>query len=99
MVYFVRSLRFVGGKKQEAIEWALKVADYVTKKYDTKVEVLTNVTGLQTEVHWMGKRESMGEFEKVGAKLSSDPEYNKILSENEGLFVDGTFRDHFYRVM
>lgn len=76
----------------------MKIADYVTKKYDTKVEVLTNITGLQTEVHWVSKKGSLGEFEELRAKLSSDPEYNKILGESEGLFVDGTFRDHFYRV-
>ena len=98
MVYFVRSVRFVGSKAQEAIDWALKIADYVTKKYDTKVEVLTNVTGLQTEVHWVAKKGSVGEFEELMVKMLADPEYNKIVSENEGLTVDGTFRDHYYRV-
>ena len=97
MVYFVRSDRFVGSKAQEAIEWSLKVADFVSKKYNTNVEVLMNVTGLQTEVHWLARGESVGEIEKLFGKLLSDPEYQKLLGETEGLFVDGTLRDHYYR--
>ena len=97
MVYFVRSDRFVGSKAQEAIEWALKVADYVNKKHDSNVEVLMNVTGVQTEVHWMARAESVGEVEELFGKLLSDPEYKKMLDEAEGLFVDGTLRDHYYR--
>ena len=97
MVYFVRSHRFVGSKAQEAIGWSLKVADFVSKKWDTNVEVLMNVTGVQTEVHWLARGESVGQIEKLFGKLLSDPEYIKILGEAEGLFVDGTFRDHYYR--
>ena len=97
MVYFVRSDRFVGSKAQEAIAWSLKVADFIGKKYDTKVEVLMNVTGVQTEVHWLGRGESVGEIEKLFGKLLADTEYMKLLGEAEGLFVDGTIRDHYYR--
>ena len=97
MVYFVRSDRFVGSKAQEAIEWSLKVADFVSKKYDTKVEVLMNVTGIQSEVHWMARGESVGEIEKLFEKLLSDPEYHKMLEDSTGLFVEGTIRDHYYR--
>ena len=97
MVYFVRSNRFVGSKAQEAIGWSLKVADFVSKEWDTNVEVLMNVTGVQTEVHWLARGESVGQIEKLFGKLLSDPEYIKILGEAEGLFVDGTFRDHYYR--
>ncbi|UCF98163.1 MAG: hypothetical protein JSV89_01185 [Spirochaetaceae bacterium] len=97
MVYFVRSDRFVGSKAQEAIGWALKVADYVNKKYDTNVEVLMNVTGIQTELHWLARGKSVGEIEELFGKLLSDPEYQKLLGETEGMFVDGTLKDHYYR--
>ncbi|HUV63954.1 MAG TPA: hypothetical protein VMW24_08650 [Sedimentisphaerales bacterium] len=97
MVYFVRSDRFVGGKAQEAIGWALKVADYINKKYNSNVEVLMNVTGVQTELHWVARGESVGEVEQLFGKLLSDPEYKKMLEESGGLFVDGTLRDHYYR--
>jgi hypothetical protein len=97
MVYFVRSFRFVGAKAQEAIGWALKVAEYINNKYNSNVEVLLNVTGIQSEVHWMAHGKSVGEIEQLFGKLLSDPEYKKILAENAGLFVDGTLRDHYYR--
>jgi hypothetical protein len=99
MVYFARSERFVGRKAQEAIEWALKVADYVNKKYDTNVEVLMNVTGAQTELHWFARGESVGEIEELFGKLLSDAGYKKMLEESEGLFVDGTLKDHYYRLV
>jgi hypothetical protein len=99
MVYFVRSFRFVGAKAQEAIGWALKVADYINKKYNSNVEVLLNVTGVQSEIHWMAHGKSVGEIEHLFGKLLSDPEYKKILDENAGLFVDGTLRDHYYRTV
>jgi hypothetical protein len=97
MVYFVRSYRFAGPKSQQAIAWALKVADYINKKYNTNVEVLLNATGIQTEVHWMARGKSIGEIEQLFGKLLTDSEYQKILAENEGLFIDGTLRDHYYR--
>ena len=99
MVYFVRSYRFVGSKAQEAIGWSLKVAEYINKKYNSNVEVLLNATGIQTEVHWMGRGESIGEIEQLFGKLLTDPEYQKILGEAAGLFVDGTWRDHYYRTV
>ncbi len=97
MVYFVRSYRFVGSKAQEAIGWSLKVAEYINKKYNSNVEVLLNATGIQTEVHWMGRGKSIGQIEQLFGRLLSDPEYQKLLGENEGLFVDGTLRDYYYR--
>lgn len=97
MVYFVRSDRFVGSRANEAIDWSLKVADFISKKYNTNIEVLMNVTGVQTEVHWLARGDSVGDIEKLFKKLLADPEYHKMLEESAGLFVDGTIRDHYYR--
>ena len=97
MVYFVRSSKFIRSRGQEAIEWALKVADYISSKYDIELEVLMNVTGPQNELHWMSHNGSVGAFEEGFLKLTSDQEYQNMLGDSVGLFVDGSSRDHYYR--
>lgn len=97
MVYFVRSARVIVSRSKEAVEWALKVADYIDKNFSTAVEVLMNVTGPQNELHWIARKESVGEFEKTMVQLLADPDYLEMLTEGQELLVDGSTVDHYFR--
>lgn len=97
MVYFVRTAKAQAQRGKEAVEHALKVAGYIQENYDTAVEVLMNVTGQQDELHWLARKESVGEFEKVFVRLMADPGYEELLKEGQEFYVQGTTRDHYFR--
>ncbi len=97
MVYFVRTGSAIGSKSQEAVEWAFKVADYIKSKTSIEIELLRNVTGLQNEIKFLARAESVGAFEKVMEQLESDPDYMKMMPDALGLFVDGSWRDNYFR--
>ena len=97
MVYFVRTVSVNGSKTKEAIEWAYKVADFVKSKHGTEVELLMNVTGSQSEIKWLARAESVGDFEKLMAQLLANPDYQQLLLDAQGLLVDGSVRDNYFR--
>ena len=97
MVYFVRTGSTVGSKSKEAVEWAFKITDYLKSKHGAEVELLRNVTGHQNEIIFLSRAESVGAFEKVMEQLESDPDYAKLMPGAQEFFVDGSWRDNYFR--
>jgi|APSaa5957512622_1039677.scaffolds.fasta_scaffold121147_1 hypothetical protein len=97
MVYFVRTAKVIGSKSQEAFKWSFKVADFIKNKTGTELELLMNVTGPQSEIHWLARTESVGAFEKSMSQLLADQDYLKMLLEGLEYFVDGSAIDNYFR--
>ena len=102
MIYGVRTAEAAGGKLFEARAWAIKVTNWINKKYPgANVELLTNVSGQLGQFHWLVTSETLAEQEQLLAGIGEDEEYLAMLKDagSELLFAQGSARHTFYRTL
>ncbi len=80
---------------QEAFEWAVKLATYVNENYtdispEGKTEVVRNINGPVNQLHFVTKAESLAVFEQALKRMAEDPDYQELLAEGLGLFVESS---------
>jgi hypothetical protein len=63
------------------------------------VEVLVPIGGNPQRVAWSVRYKDLAAYEVVGNKLRDDKQYWEIVSKNSGLFLPGSIRDSFWRVV
>ena len=91
MVYRVWSGSIRQGKAQEAFEWAVKLATYVSENYtEGKTEVVRNINGPVNQLHFVTKVESLAVLEPALKRAAEDPDYQELLAEGLGLFVESS---------
>lgn len=95
MVYISRRATAKPGKIQDAVKWALEVADYINNKFETNLGVYTQRYGDNAvgTLYWVGKLESMAKYEELTNKLNEDEGYLTRIQEFVKLFVEGTTFD------
>ena len=102
MIYNVRTAGISQGKAREATAWAVKAANWINEKYTgTNLQVLTNISGNLTDIHWLWTSDSLGDVEQLMAQLQGDDEYQAMLTDamSQRLFAEGTLRQTFYRTV
>ena len=99
MITAVRTANFQEGKAPAAIEWALKVANYIKESQGWDIQVMQNVTGMINQVHWVSTHESLGTFEERGAQLFADAGLQALIAEatEAQLLVGSSLTDALYR--
>ena len=95
MVYRVWSASIRQGKAQEAFEWAAKLATYVNENYtdispEGKIEVVRNINGPVNQLRIVAKWESLAVLEQGLKRGAEDPDYQELLAEAAGLFVESS---------
>ena len=98
MITFVRTANIHDGKAQEAMAWAVKIATYISQNPGMNVQVMRNVAGLVSQVHWVANFASLAEFEASVAKIVADAGYQQLLAEGQagGLFAASSTVDNLY---
>jgi hypothetical protein len=102
MIYSVRSAGIAAGKANEAIAWAVKVANWINEKYPgANVQVLRNVSGQLTQVHWLATTGSLGEYEQLMIQIDGDEEYQTMMRDamSNTLYAEGSLHHTFYRTV
>jgi hypothetical protein len=99
-VYWSRTAEITWGKDAQAIEWAVRIMNYLNDTFPAPPgEVLTNVGADLAEIHWVRRFESLAEMEKVSAMMDADEKLDALTKE----MVDGGFlraaSDRLYRVL
>ena len=92
--------------RRKAMAWGKKLTKYSRDKWpDQEVEVLTNLDGPGTAVHWVFKFESMAERETWWKAFFEDDGIKSLMDELEGTErATGTTpyfsqsRSHYYRM-
>ena len=100
MITFVRSAEADRSHVNEAVGWAVQVANWINGKFpDVTVNVMRNISGSVFGLHWVTNAESLGEFEQIMGQIDADPEYQNMLTEarEKGYFVQGSLQDNYYR--
>ena len=101
MITWMRSALINHGKREAAIEWALKVSGYVNDNFGTNIAVHGNVAGPINQIHWVATYESLGAFEAMASKIVQDEGYNELLAESSeaNLYDTHSFEDTYYQTL
>lgn len=95
MVTLIRTADINGvDKRQKALEWAKKAAQYVNGKYGlTQVEVGVEAYGRAGRVHWIGREESLQSLAIGSLESMADETYLQMELQAADLFVPGSVHD------
>lgn len=95
MVTLIRSAEVNGvDKRQKALEWAKKAAQYVNGKFGlTDVEVGIEAYGNVGRVFWIAKENSLEALAQGALESMGDETYLEMEAQTAGLFVPGSTRD------
>lgn len=95
MVTLIRTAEVNGvDKRQKALEWAKKAAEYVNGKFGfSKVEVGIEAYGHVGRVIWIGREESLESLAAGALASMADEGYLQMEAQTAGLFVPGSVRD------
>ncbi len=100
MITYVRSAEAERGTVNDAVAWAVQVANWINGKFpDTTVQVMRNISGSIHGLHWVLNAESLGEFEQIMGQIEADSDYQNMITEarEKGYFVQGSLQDNYYR--
>ncbi len=95
MVTLIRTAEVNGvDKRQKALEWAKKAAQYVNGKFGlTDVEVGIEVYGNVGRVFWIGRENSLESLAQGALESMGDEAYLQLEAQTAGLFVPGSVHD------
>ena len=101
MITWVRSANINTGKRDGAIEWALRISAYVGDTFGTNVNVQGNVAGPYNQIHWVATYDSLAALEKASARFFQDDGYLSLLAESTaaGFFDTHSINDAIYRTL
>jgi hypothetical protein len=95
MVTLIRTAEVNGvDKRQKALEWAKKAAEYVNGKFGlSQVEVGIEAYGHVGRVFWIGREESLESLAAGALASMADEGYLQMEAQTADLFVPGSVRD------
>lgn len=95
MVTLIRTADVNGAdKRQKALEWAKKAAQYVNGKFGfTEVEVGIEAYGNAGRVYWIGREQSLESLAQGALESMVDEAYLQMEAQTAGLFVPGSVHD------
>lgn len=85
MIYSTRTASISAGKANEAIVWAVKLANWINETFPgARMQVLRNVSGQRTQVHFLGTPDSLGEWEQLAEQIDGAEEYRTMAKGGRG---------------
>lgn len=87
-VRFDRAAVIDRGKRDEALEFAATVSEYVGENFGVTVTWGLQMGGTLGTIHWYSDYASLAEFEGLLARTMTDAGYLKLLDEAQDLFAD-----------
>ena len=95
-----RTVLTKSGGTERAAQFAVAVTQFVNQKYpEINVEVYMEILGVSGKIHWFADFESMEQLQRITDGLATDAEYNQMVLDVAGVFVDGHTHDTVYRNM
>ncbi len=87
MVRFQRTGSINQDKADEAVQWALKVAEYINKQFpEATLTVFLNRFGVQNAIHWVADFKQLADLDAYQLKIGADEGYKNLVKETTGLF-------------
>ena len=99
MIYIIRSATIAPGKTGDAVAFARNITKLVKDKYDIALEVMMPVGGNPSRIGWLGRYESLAQWESLVAKLLADAEYAEAIVKAKDTFLPGSVNDDIWRTI
>jgi hypothetical protein len=77
----------------DAVAWARQIATIVERATGKEQVVCTAFAGLLSDIAWIGRYDSVGEYDDLRTKVISDHDYVAAARKARNLFVPGSERD------
>ena len=82
MITFVRSVEAERSKVNDAVGWAVQVANWINGMHPgLTVNVMRNISGSIMGLVWVANAESLAAFEQVMGQIEADPDYQNMITE------------------
>ena len=85
MITVIRTATAFPGMTGEAIVWAKDVAALVKRVTGKEQFVCTSFGGMLADIAWIGRYDSVGQYDEMRTKVVSDEEYRTVLQESPKL--------------
>ena len=92
MYKWSRSALIAQGKAPEAMEFATRVAGYVSENY-IPVQVGVELAGQFGRIYWFSEPESAAQWEQNNLALLTDEAFQKLVNDAGDLFIAGETKD------
>ncbi len=99
MIRFVRTASVAPGKLGDALAFAKKIAEFLSKQYGVRMDVMLPVGGNPHRIAWRSEYPDLGAMEEFQSKIMADPKYIKLLSEGGANFIAGSLNDSIWRTV
>jgi hypothetical protein len=97
MFILIRSAGIKPGPTAEVFLIAQEIADYLNKKYSTKVKVFMPVFSNITRVIWFSEYENLTVIEEIGQKIRTDEGYFAVISKLADKVIEGSVKDELFQ--
>ena len=107
MIYFVTTMSIpdsIENKVREAaMSWSEKILKYAQEKWpEREMELMVNIDGKNSDIHWKTKHESMAAIDKWGEQYWNDDGVKALIDEVQkkekelGTTFFTNWRNHYY---
>jgi hypothetical protein len=97
MITIIRSAAISPGKTGDALAFAKTIAKHIEEKYGTKLELIMPIGGNPNRIAWLGRYETLAQWETLTTKALTDPEYTALVANNAPNFIPGSVHDEIWR--
>lgn len=99
MILWKRRARIQAGKVRDATGFAKECCALAEKITGTPVRVYVQVGGNVGNICWVSETKDLAAFEQNTAKLSTDPNWQKLVASGPSLLVQGMTEDEIWRAL
>ena len=97
MITVIRTATAFPSMTSEAVAWAQEVAALVKRVTGKEQFVCTSFGGMLADIAWIGRYDSVGQYDEMRTKVVSDSEYRTVLKKARNLFMPGSDRDQIWK--
>ena len=97
MITVIRTATAFPGMTGEALSWANEIAALVKRTTGTEQIVCSSFGGMLAEIAWIGRYDSVGQYDEMRTKVLGDGEYRAALKKARDLFTPDSGRDQIWK--
>jgi hypothetical protein len=97
VITVIRTATAFPGMTGDAVAWAREIATIVERATGKEQVVCTAFAGLLSDIAWIGRYDSVGEYDDLRTKVISDHDYVAAARKARNLFVPGSERDQVWK--
>ncbi|MGN6362556.1 MAG: hypothetical protein ACTHNK_19415 [Thermomicrobiales bacterium] len=99
MIRFMRSVQVEPGQERAATQWAIEIAQRVSRIAGTDVRVFIEVFGQAGTLYWVSDHPDLTAVARVEEQLAQDQQTHAIAARGAEFIVGGTVQDRLLQAV